>query len=82
MGEKLDTASIGAPFAFEVDGRDRDRRWGWSVLLRGIAEEVWREDEVDDLESLHLDSWVSDVTADLRWLRIRPSEITGRRIRR
>jgi nitroimidazol reductase NimA-like FMN-containing flavoprotein (pyridoxamine 5'-phosphate oxidase superfamily) len=39
-GSKLHAAIRGAPVAFEVDGVDQDRQVGWSVVVRGRAEEV------------------------------------------
>ncbi|MEM8902197.1 MAG: pyridoxamine 5'-phosphate oxidase family protein [Actinomycetota bacterium] len=63
----------------EVDELDADLETGWSVLVRGVLHPV-----TDAVEAAHLDrlghhTWVDDV--DRRtWLRIDPTEITGRGI--
>ncbi|MFL6046041.1 MAG: pyridoxamine 5'-phosphate oxidase family protein [Propionibacteriaceae bacterium] len=38
-GSKLAAALRGAPVAFEVDVVDQKRQVGWSVVVRGRAEE-------------------------------------------
>src|SRR3990170_2937616 len=54
-------------------------RTGWSVLVRGNAEEVYNEKEIAALEGLGLVGWVPEVQPTV-WVRIRPQDITGRRI--
>lgn len=78
-GEKLDAVWINAPAAFEIDDWDASTRTGWSVLLRGRTETVHDQSEVARLESVGLASWVP-AAQHTTWVRIRPSEITGRRI--
>ncbi len=79
-GEKLDAAGLAAPCAFEVDDWDEATRQGWSVVVRGTMEEVYRPDEVAELEALGLRPWASPEVRHI-WIRIRPDEITGRRLR-
>lgn len=79
-GEKLDSVWVNAVAAFEIDGWDASTRTGWSVLVRGRTETVHDEVEVARLESLGLASWVPALQPTT-WVRISPSEITGRRIR-
>src|SRR6478609_958743 len=45
-GSKLSAAQDHLPVAFEVDGYDQDRRSGWSVLVRGVLEEILDQSEI------------------------------------
>lgn len=74
-GNKLFTVIINSHVAFEVDGWDGTG--GWSVIVRGEAEEVRSESEIDHLETLPLRPWVP--IRKNHWVRITPTEITGRR---
>jgi len=62
--------------AFQVDGFDADTRIGWSVLVRGPAEFL------DAAELARLDLRPTPWVEGQRTLvvRIRPTEITGRRL--
>jgi nitroimidazol reductase NimA-like FMN-containing flavoprotein (pyridoxamine 5'-phosphate oxidase superfamily) len=66
---------------FEVDGVDPDHHSGWSVLVKGQARQV-REladpDERDRVEHLTVGTW--DPGPKRHWIRIEPTEVTGRRI--
>lgn len=77
IGSKLDAAIRHVPMAFEIDSWEPGHHRGWSVLVRGTATEVVESSEVEELEKLGLVSWVGELD---RWIRIRPDEITGRRI--
>lgn len=78
-GEKLDAAWQNAAAAFEIDDWDASNRTGWSVLARGQTETVNDDAQIAELESLGLEEWVPD-SQHSTWVRIRPVEITGRRI--
>jgi uncharacterized protein len=78
-GEKLEAAGRRAPVAFEIDGWDTEGHTGWSVLVKGVAEEVVRPEELEALRALGLRPWSEAVDRRL-WIRIRADEITGRRI--
>jgi uncharacterized protein len=78
-GEKLDAVWLSAPAAFEIDDWDESARAGWSVLVRGQTEAVEDDAEVAELERLGLEDWVPS-SQPTTWVRIRPVEITGRRI--
>ncbi|MGH8927865.1 MAG: pyridoxamine 5'-phosphate oxidase family protein [Acidimicrobiia bacterium] len=78
-GEKLDVMSLNAPVAFQIDGWDLPARTGWSVLARGRTEEIYDQLEIDRLETIGLESWVPSIQ-ETRWVKLYPSEITGRRI--
>ena len=78
-GSKLEAAARRAPVAFEIDGWDAATQTGWSVLVKGTAVEALSDDEADWLLGLDLRPW--SATVDRRWwVRIRPDEITGRKI--
>jgi uncharacterized protein len=79
-GTKLQ-AALRSPVAFEVDQIDRATRSGWSVLVRGVAEEVTSfngDGVLQRLGSLPLDPWAPGEKPCL--VRIAPQSITGRRI--
>ena len=66
---------------FEVDDIDRRSRSGWSVLIRGLAEEVTgdhRAELVARTEATGVRPWVPGDHG--RWMRIIPQAISGRRI--
>lgn len=65
--------------AFEVDDLIRMARLGWSVLVIGDAEHVSDPIETNRLAAAQARTW-SDGTREV-WTRIRPSDITGRRLR-
>lgn len=76
-GSKLLAAQNELPVAFEVDGFDADRRAGWSVLVRGVADTVDDPAEIARLSRLGVWPW-ADMTERNRWIRIRATSITGR----
>lgn len=78
-GSKLDAAWREKPAAFEADQFDPATRTGWSVLLRGEAQEVLDPGEIAELDARGLEPW-TDLGDRNRWVRVVPSEITGRRI--
>lgn len=78
-GEKLEAAGRRAPVAFEIDGWDAVGETGWSVLVKGVSEEVVDPAELEELRALGLRPWTEAVDRRL-WIRIRADEVTGRRI--
>lgn len=78
-GEKLDAARGGKVVAFEIDDWNVASQTGWSVIVRGTAEDVWEEGEIAELNALGLRPWAAQV-ARRNWVKIVPDEITGRRI--
>jgi nitroimidazol reductase NimA-like FMN-containing flavoprotein (pyridoxamine 5'-phosphate oxidase superfamily) len=79
-GTKL-AAAQHANVTFEVDEIDRRTRSGWSVLVRGVAEEVGPEHRADLVARTHasgVQPWAPGEHG--RWLRVIPTSVTGRRI--
>ncbi|GAB3050254.1 pyridoxamine 5'-phosphate oxidase family protein [Intrasporangium mesophilum] len=76
-GRKL-SAAAGRPVAFEVDGHDPTYSVVWSVVVRGVGAEIREMDEVIEAMELPLTPWQEGRKA--RFIRIRPSAVTGRRI--
>ncbi|MEY2420278.1 MAG: uncharacterized protein QOI95_345 [Acidimicrobiaceae bacterium] len=73
-GSKLH-ASRHTPVSFEVDDIDPFHRTGWSVLVRGVAYEVTER----EAEHLAIEPWAPGDKH--HWIRVLPTEITGRTIR-
>lgn len=73
-GTKL-TALREQEVSFQIDAIDPFQRAGWSVLIAGQASEL----TVDDVEHLILEPWAGG--AKSTWIRIEPTEVTGRRTR-
>jgi uncharacterized protein len=63
--------------AFEIDGADAGHH-GWSVLVRGRAEEVWRPDDLERARALPLSPWAPGGRD--RYVRVVPAVLTGRRV--
>lgn len=65
--------------AFEVDGYDPIEGSAWSVVVRGVASDIHETNEALRAMTLPLFPWQSGPKP--RFIRIEPSEISGRRIR-
>jgi nitroimidazol reductase NimA-like FMN-containing flavoprotein (pyridoxamine 5'-phosphate oxidase superfamily) len=77
-GMKLDHSVRSTRVAFEIDGYDEATRSGWSVVVRGRAEEVLRAADRQRLAALDLRPWAAGDKDN--WLIVRPERISGRRI--
>lgn len=64
--------------AFEIDAVDESSRTGWSVIIRGLAEEVTHPTEITRLQRLGLEPWAPGEKP--HWMRIRAWTVSGRRI--
>ncbi len=74
-GTKLLELAINDRVAFEIDGHDDHE--AWSIVVKGVAERMERQSEMDAAEGLGLAPWIP--TLKYRWVRIHPVEVTGRR---
>jgi nitroimidazol reductase NimA-like FMN-containing flavoprotein (pyridoxamine 5'-phosphate oxidase superfamily) len=77
-GSKLHAVLHTAEAAFEIDGIDECSRTGWSVIVRGVAEEVTNPSDIRHLDALGLAPWAPGNRR--RWVRIRAWTVSGRRI--
>lgn len=78
-GSKLSVGMMQRPVCFEIDDWDAMGHTGWSVLAKGIADEVLAEDEVARLEQLPVRPWSRPDLRD-HWVRVMVEELTGRRV--
>jgi len=80
--EDLRTGIRGAEYrvGFEVDNLDRDAREGWMVLIQGDAHHMDYQD--DRVSAWEPGGQQSVVGTPEHFLRITPTSITGRRLRR
>ncbi len=76
-GTKLSSAAVNQRVAFEADLYDVEQ--GWSIVVKGLAHLVETEPELRDAERAQVLPWIA--TTKLRYLRILPTAITGRRFR-
>jgi hypothetical protein len=77
-GTKFSALRHGAQVSLQIDAIDPVYRSGWSVLVFGYATEVIDESALAHVESLGLRSWEGG-DKDF-WIRIRPVQVTGRRL--
>ena len=74
-------ASVGSVVAFEADGYDEPGLFGWSVLVRGLADEVTGPCELEVVRSRFVDAWPLVGPTD-RYVVVPASMLTGRRYTR
>jgi nitroimidazol reductase NimA-like FMN-containing flavoprotein (pyridoxamine 5'-phosphate oxidase superfamily) len=79
-GTKLAAARRGVQATLQVDSLEPLYRSGWSVLVFGVARSLEDAADVARLDALDLRSWAASDRAT--WVRIRPVQITGRRLAR
>jgi nitroimidazol reductase NimA-like FMN-containing flavoprotein (pyridoxamine 5'-phosphate oxidase superfamily) len=77
-GSKLAELSANPVVAFEVDGYDDEH--AFSVVVKGTAERLERQADIDAADRLPLTPWIP--TLKYRWVRIRPRSVSGRVFRR
>lgn len=80
-GAKLSAAEGQDLVAFEVDDYDEQTQSAWSILVTGRAEMVDEEAEIQRLSRRGLHPWASAVERPF-WIRIRPTAVSGRRLRK
>lgn len=77
-GTKLAAAVLGRAVAFEADVLDPVTRTAWSVVVRGVAEEIADIEGLVDAENLGIETWAADQKT--RFMRIVPEVVSGRRL--
>jgi nitroimidazol reductase NimA-like FMN-containing flavoprotein (pyridoxamine 5'-phosphate oxidase superfamily) len=75
---RLGAALRDAPVTFEIDGVDQLHRTGWSVVVRGQAQEVVDPGDLQELHQTPLLPWAPGDRS--QYVRITPGSVTGRRI--
>ena len=76
-GTKLAGSVLGSRVAFEADGVDPVSGDAWSVIVKGEATELERIDDLFDALALPLYPW--HAAPKHHFVRIHPSQVTGRR---
>lgn len=66
-----------SPVAVEVDAIEPGTHVGWSIVVRGRAEALYREEDVPT-EVKALRSWAAGVRP--LWIQVKPEVITGKRL--
>ncbi len=74
-GTKLFSTVMNDHVLFEAD--DHGVAEGWSVIIRGTAELLYGSDDIQEAEKAGLYPWIP--TQKLRFVRITPTDVTGRR---
>ena len=74
---KLFTVVQNGRVAFEAD--DHNVAEGWSVIVKGVAQVLNTDAEIREAERAQLLPWTAGVKP--RFVRVHPSEISGRRFR-
>ena len=74
-GTKLFSTVVSDEVLFEAD--DHNVAEGWSVILRGKGHVLATSDEIEEANGAGLYPWVA--TEKLRFVRITPTEVSGRR---
>lgn len=77
-GSKLAELTANPRVAFEIDGFDE--AVAFSVIVKGTAERLEHQADIDAAEQLPLQPWIP--TLKYRWVRIQPHALTGRAFRR
>ena len=77
-GTKLRGLLRSPAVCYEVDGIDPANTSGWSVLVKGRAEQIRDADQLRAVTRLPLQPWT--LGDKVHWIRILPAEVTGRRI--
>ncbi len=79
-GAKLRGLDRNPSVCFEVDSINEVDATGWSVMLKGRADELHRPEDIARAEELPLRIWTLGDAG--QWVQITAREITGRRIGR
>jgi nitroimidazol reductase NimA-like FMN-containing flavoprotein (pyridoxamine 5'-phosphate oxidase superfamily) len=79
-GLKLDAARTGTVACLEIDGFDRWRHSGWSVLATGRLSEITEPSRLDEARHLPLSPWA--LTTPEAYVQLSIELLSGRRVRR
>ena len=77
-GQKLAAAVLGTSVAFEVDALDEDTETGWSIVVKGTADEPQKLEDYLSAEDLEIEPWASGEKS--RFVIITPTQVTGREL--
>jgi uncharacterized protein len=77
VGTKVAAALSDAPVAMEADGYDAEATQAWSVVIKGVAEEIRSVPDLLDTYDLPLFPWQEGDKG--RFIRIVPRATSGRR---
>jgi uncharacterized protein len=77
-GSKFHALLRSANAAFEIDGVDEESRTGWSVIIRGVTDEIINPSEIQRLDGLGVEPWAPGPKR--HWMHIRAWTVSGRRI--
>ena len=64
--------------SFQIDEVDEHERTGWSVMAVGPISEVFDTEDIERLDGLGLESWVT--SESVHWMRLSPHRLSGRRL--
>ena len=78
-GTKLDGSLSGNPVAFEVDGYDPETNRAWSAVIKGTVEVPRGIEDIVESTMLPIFPWQAGTKS--HYIRIVPTEVTGRRFR-
>ena len=76
-GTKVSAALSDTPVALEADGYDPETGEAWSVVIKGIAEEIQQVEDLLETVALPLFPWQAGEKG--RFIRVVPSAMSGRR---
>jgi nitroimidazol reductase NimA-like FMN-containing flavoprotein (pyridoxamine 5'-phosphate oxidase superfamily) len=76
-GTKLVSAAINNRVVFEAD--EHNVADGWSVIVKGMARTLHSDNDIEEAERAQLLPWTA--TVKRHYVRVIPSQITGRRFR-
>lgn len=78
-GAKLDAAVMQHVVTFEADDHDPETHTGWSVVVKGRADLVTDDDQLQRLRDAGIRPW-SSPTYRTNWVTLHANSVSGRRI--
>jgi nitroimidazol reductase NimA-like FMN-containing flavoprotein (pyridoxamine 5'-phosphate oxidase superfamily) len=77
-GAKLASLRQNHIASFQIDEVDEEQRCGWSVMAVGPISEAIDAGDIERLEGLGLESWVTSESN--HWMQLSPHRLSGRRL--